>query len=119
GRAEGFASKNSVGKSLVDALGMGISFTISITIISIIREILGSGEMTFKLSYAGQDVGTVIKLHDFLKTIGLSVPGTDETATLIVFVLPAGGFIVTGLLLGLFNKIKNAMPPLEEEDEEI
>jgi len=119
GRAEGFASKNTVGKSLVDALGMGISFTISITIISIVREILGSGELTFKLSYAGQDIGTVFKFHDILKAIGLSVPGSDETATLILFVLPAGGFIVTGLLLGLFNKIKNAMPPLEEDEEDI
>lgn len=115
GRAEAFASKNSVNKSFIDGLGMGIAFTISITILSIIREIPGSGKITFSLSYGGEKVGHVFELVGAMKAIGLEVGG--NMANLIIFILPAGGFIALGLLLGLFNKYKSSLPPLEEEEE--
>ncbi len=47
GRAEAFASKNSVLDSALDAIGMGLCFTISLSLISIIREVFGSGSITF------------------------------------------------------------------------
>jgi electron transport complex protein RnfE len=46
GRAEAFASKNTVGSSLVDALAMGIGFTVGLTAIALVREVLGAGTIT-------------------------------------------------------------------------
>jgi len=80
-RAEAFASKNTVGKSAVDGLGMGLGFTCALVIISTIREILGNG--TF---------------------FGISVLGSGfQPATMLI--LPPGAFIVLGLLIGLINLI--------------
>ena len=80
-RAEAFASKNSVLKSAVDGIGMGMGFTIALTIISAIREILGNGTI---LGYS----------------VGISTPAT-------IMILPPGGFLTLGILLGLINVIKN------------
>ncbi|MBR5236433.1 MAG: electron transport complex subunit E [Clostridia bacterium] len=75
-RAEAFASKNTVGKSALDGLGMGLGFTMALVIISAIREVLGNG--TF---------------------FGISVFGAGfQPVTLML--LPPGAFIVLGLLLG-------------------
>ncbi|MGI6525340.1 MAG: electron transport complex subunit RsxE [Bdellovibrionota bacterium] len=75
GRAEAFASKNSVWLSILDGLGMGLGFTFSLFLMSSIREVLGAG------SFAG------IKLFgESFQPIG-------------IFILPAGGFIVLGCLL--------------------
>lgn len=85
GRAEAFASKNNIFKSALDGLGMGVGFTLSLLLISLIREFLGTGS---------------------LKLFGvnlLSVP--IEPA--IVFILAPGALLVMGLLLGLFAYIKN------------
>lgn len=84
-RAEMFANKNKVFDSMLDGLGMGAGFTLSLTIISSIREILGSG------TWLG-----------FPVTVGAIDP-------IILFVLPPGGFIVFGIVMGLFNKIVNAV----------
>lgn len=115
GRAEAFAKNNTVKKSFIDALGMGTAFTVSITILSIIREIPGSGKITFMLNYAGDKMGHIFDLTNFMKAIGLEVGG--NMANLIIFILPAGGFFALGLFLGLFNKLKQKLPPLEEEKE--
>ena len=80
GRAEAFASKNGVFDSALDGLGIGIGFTLSLTIIGAVREVLGSGEIF------GYDLG-----------IGDYTP--------LVFVLAPGGFLVLGFLMVLFNKL--------------
>ncbi len=80
-RAEAFASKNPVLHSAVDGIGMGIGFTVALTLIGSIRELLGIG------THFGQ-----------------TELGTGYQPMLLV-ILPAGGFIVFGLLLAIFNTI--------------
>ena len=91
GRAEAFAAKNSPLSSVLDGLGMGIGFTISLTLIGVIRELLGNGTITLKLA----GIGPVFDFHRVLADPAL------------VMVLPPGGFIVMGLLLALFQYLKN------------
>ena len=79
-RAEAFASKNGVVKSAVDGLGMGLGFTVALVIISSVREILGAGTI---LGYP----------------VGISTPAT-------VMILPPGGFLTLGLILGIINIIR-------------
>lgn len=81
GRAEAFASKNSVGLSALDGLGMGLGFTLSLTVLGMIREFFGAGSVFgFKIPF----------LSDF---------------SMIVFILPAGGFLTFGLVMALINYI--------------
>lgn len=80
-RAEAFASKNGVMKSAADGIGMGLGFTIALSIISAIREILGNG--------------TILGMP-----VGITSPAT-------IMLLPPGGFLTLGLLLGVINVIKN------------
>ncbi|MFQ6069570.1 MAG: electron transport complex subunit RsxE [Candidatus Aminicenantales bacterium] len=84
GRQEAFSSKNSVGRSLIDALGMSLGFIIALFVLSTVREILGSG--TF---------------------LGYRVLGTWFEPW-IIMILPPGAFIALGFLLGLANKIEKA-----------
>lgn len=79
-RAEAFASKNGVVKSAVDGLGMGLGFTVALSIISAVREILGAGTI---LGYS----------------VGISTPAT-------IMILPPGGFLTLGLILGIINIIR-------------
>jgi len=81
GRAEAFASKNNLLSSVIDALGMGLGFTMALTILGSVREILGSGSL-FGLSF---------------------VP--ENANTFILFILPPGAFIALAYLTVLFNKI--------------
>ena len=81
GRAEAFASKNNLIPSIIDALGMGIGFTIALTVLGAVREILGSGS-----------------LFDFRMV-------SEDASTLILFILPPGAFIALAYLSILFNKI--------------
>ncbi len=80
-RAEAFASQNPVLDSAVDGLGMGLGFTCSLTLIGIIREFLGAGSF-----------------------FGLVIPGLSDLS-MAVFILPAGGFLIFGFLMALFNHI--------------
>jgi electron transport complex protein RnfE len=81
GRAEAFACKNSVMASLFDGIGMGVGFTLALTLISAIREFLGSG-----------------------KLLGLTViPGFEPV---LIIGMPSGALLVIGLLLGFFNILK-------------
>jgi electron transport complex protein RnfE len=84
GRAEAFASKHSVLQSVADALGMSIGFGIAILLISLIRQILGSGS----LAAFGAKI--------------FSIPGLQD-APAAIFLLPMGAFFVIGLLLALFR----------------
>ncbi len=98
GRAEAFASKNDPIHSILDGIGMGIGFMISLTIISFIREVLGSGTITLQLA----GVGPVIDLRKYI---------TDPAT---VFILPPGGFIVLGTLLAFFQYLKNKKPKTQK-----
>ena len=80
GRAEAFASKNSVGLSLADGLGVGLGFTLALTLLGSVREFLGSGSV-FGLQIYPEEYGALL------------------------FVLAPGAFIVLGLLIALFNRL--------------
>lgn len=82
GRAEAFAAKNTPLDSLFDGLGMGLGFTIALTLLGAIREILGSGKI-FDITLWSEDYGVII------------------------FILAPGAFIVLGYLIAIINKIKN------------
>ena len=81
GRAEAFASKNSVGKSALDGLGMGLGFTFALTLLGIIRELLGTG-----------------------KIFGMTI--YNEQYGMLLFVLPPGAFIALGYLIAMINKLQ-------------
>ena len=89
GRAEAFAGKNPVLLSALDGLGMGIGFTISISIMGFIRELLGSGTVL------GHAVGN---------------------PPMLVFVMAPGGFFVFGMMVALVNAIskKRGKKPIEK-----
>ena len=93
GRAEAFAAKNTVIHSVLDGLGMGIGFTLALTLIGLIREVLGNGTVTLQLA----GLGTVLDL----KSVGIL---TDPAR---VMTSPPGGFIVLGCLLAIFQYLKN------------
>lgn len=80
-RAESFASKNPLIPSIADALGIGIGFTLSLTVLGSVREILGNG--------------TIFGYHLFGK-------GFEP---ILVMILPPGAFMALGLLLSLMNYI--------------
>lgn len=81
GRAEMYASKNKVVDSAIDAVGMGIGFTLALFLMSSIREILGSGTY-----------------------FGFEIPFLSDNP-IMIFSLPAGGFFVFGCLIAIVNKI--------------
>ncbi len=81
GRAESFASKNGVVGSLFDGLGIGMGFTVALTLLGCIREFLGTG-----------------------KVFGLTV--YPESYGSLLFILAPGAFFVLGLLIALKNKLK-------------
>ena len=83
GRAEAFASKNGVVPSFFDGLGMGLGFTIALTILGAVREILGTGKV-FGCELWSEDYG------------------------MLMFVLAPGAFIVLGYLIAIVNKMKKA-----------
>ncbi len=82
GRAEAFASRNSVILSLADGIGIGAGFTIALTLLGSVRELLGSGR--------------IFNLEIFPETFGS-----------LIFILAPGAFIALGLLIALFNFIRN------------
>jgi electron transport complex protein RnfE len=82
GRAEAFAQKNNVLPSLLDGLGMGLGFTMAITLIGSIREILGNG--------------SIFSFH--------LLPA--DATTILIFVLPPGAFVTYGFLIAIMNRIK-------------
>ncbi len=82
GRAESFASKNKIVPSLFDGLGMGLGFTVALTIIGMIREFLGSGQF-----------------------FGMDIPGICENP-IRIFGMAPGAFFVLGILTALQNVFK-------------
>lgn len=86
GRAEAFASKNSPLASVFDGLGTGLGFTLSLTVVGAVRELLGSGAV---FGYSIDELAG--------KGVGEHMP--------LVFVLAPGGFLVLGYLMIVFNKL--------------
>jgi len=88
GRAEAFANKNTLANSILDALGMGIGFTLAIALIAVIREVLGAGTIT------------IFPIGSFDGVITL--PGLSAAPARVIG-LSAGALFVMGYLKGLFN----------------
>ena len=83
GRAEAFAAKNGAVESLMDGIGIGLGFTIGLTLLGICRELLGAGSI----------FGFIL---------------LPETYNMLMFVLPPGAFITLGFLVAIINKLKKA-----------
>ncbi len=81
GRAEAFAAKNSIGASLMDGIGIGLGFTLGLTLLGICRELLGAGSI-----------------------FGFTL--LPETYNMLMFVLPPGAFITLGFLVAIVNKMR-------------
>lgn len=81
GRAESFASKNSVISSIFDGIGIGLGFTFALSLLGAVRELLGTGKI-FSLNIYPEQFGSLI------------------------FVLAPGAFIVLGFLIAIFNKLQ-------------
>jgi electron transport complex protein RnfE len=82
GRAEAFASKNTLGKAIMDALGMGIGFTFALLCLGVVREVLGTGTL-----------------------FGIPVFG-EGFQSWSIMLLPGGGFFTLGVWLLLFSAFK-------------
>ncbi|MCC8173445.1 MAG: electron transport complex subunit E [Odoribacter sp.] len=82
GRAEAFASKNTAGSSVLDGLGMGLGFTLALTLLGITREVLGSGRI-------------------------FNMEIMNDNYSPLLFVLAPGAFIALGYLIAIVNKIRN------------
>ena len=87
GRQEAFASRNNVGRSLLDMFGMGFGFVLALVVLGSVRELLGSGSLGAGLPFE-------------VKVLG------DWYHPMVVMILPAGAFISLGLLVGLFRWIR-------------
>lgn len=83
GRAEAYASKNPPLASVFDGLGMGLGFTIALTVLGIIRELLGAG------TFFGMKI----------------TPASFQPA--VIMIMAPGGFLVLGILLAIFNHLKS------------
>lgn len=81
GRAEAFAAKNTVGLSALDGLGMGLGFTLSLTVLGVIREFLGAGTV-----------------------FGFQIYSSQFAA--LIFVLAPGAFICLSYLMAIVNKLQ-------------
>ncbi|MBR6962840.1 MAG: electron transport complex subunit E [Prevotella sp.] len=81
GRAESFACKNGPVESLMDGIGIGLGFTLGLTLLGIVRELLGAGSV-----------------------FGLTL--MPETYNMLLFVLPPGAFITLGFLVAIVNKVR-------------
>ncbi|MBP5225819.1 MAG: electron transport complex subunit E [Kiritimatiellae bacterium] len=84
GRAEAFASKNGVVLSAADGLGMGLGFTLALSCIAAVREFIGNGSLTLWGHLA------LTNIHN---------------RAMVLFILPAGGFVTLGLILAFINHV--------------
>ena len=82
GRAEAFAAKQSPVASLFDGIGIGLGFTLALTLLGIVRELLGAGSV-----------------------FGFTM--LPETYNILLFILPPGAFITLGFLIAIVNRMKN------------
>ena len=87
GRAESFAAKNGVGLSALDGLGMGLGFTLALTILGLVRELLGSGKIFATGGFEGFTI-------------------YPESYGMLIFVLAPGAFIALAYLMAAVNKLR-------------
>ena len=83
GRAEAFAAKNTPVAALFDGIGIGLGFTLALTLLGIVRELLGAGAI-----------------------FGFTL--LPETTNILLFILPPGAFISLGFLIAIVNKLRNS-----------
>lgn len=83
GRAESFASKNTMLSSLFDGIGMGLGFTLALVILGGVREILGSGSF-FDVKFV-----------------------SENAATILIFVMPPGAFLALGYIIAITRRLNN------------
>ena len=88
GRVEAFATRNGAGRALVDALGMGAGFTLSLMVLGAVREVLGNGSL-----------------------LGMELFGAGFNP-MIVMILPPGAFLTLGVLMAVFNALKARSEPV-------
>lgn len=93
GRAEAYASKNNVYDSFIDAVGMGVGYTLAIMLMAIFRELLGTGAFSF---------GTIFTFIPYFKL--QIIPKGYEIS---LFTTPVGAFIVFAIILAVIAFIKN------------
>ena len=102
GRAEAYASSNTVGDSVIDGISMGLGYTFALIIISVVRELLGNGTITIwgdlQLNLQG--------VFDFL-----------HITTISFFTSSAGAFMVLGIVLAIMQAIKNSKEEKAKEAE--
>lgn len=91
-RAEAFASKNTVGLSAVDGLAMGLGFTAALSVISAVRELLGMGSIW-----------------------GIQV--AQEGIAMTMFILPPGGFIILGIIVGMVQLVMHRAKKEKDGDQ--
>ncbi len=126
GRAEAFAAHHKPGHAVLDGLGMGIGFTIALTLIAAIREMLGNGSID--LRFAGMGVmfnfsepiqGDPSVINVFVNMVKASgemlLPHGIVRHPAVAMILPPGGFLVMGVLLGLFQHKQNKKEDLAKE----
>lgn len=111
GRAEAFASKNGVLASALDGVFMGLGFTLALTAIGIVREIIGSGTIFAQASLLLGPHFSFLETH--------LIPNYGGA---LMMILPPGGFLTLGLLLALRKQIemrsaasRNATPPVNAQ----
>ena len=83
GRAEAFACKHGAFDSMMDGVGMGLGFTVALTLLGIVRELLGAGSVC--------DIRLL-----------------PETTNMLLFILPPGAFITLGYLIAIVNRLRKA-----------
>ena len=103
GRAEAFASKNSVGASLLDGIFQGIGYTIALIIMCVVRELLGSGTILGGFSFINNGGGIRV------------IP---EVYPALLVVLPVGGFLTLGFLIAASQWLMARIETKEREKEE-
>ncbi len=99
GRAEAYASKNNVFDSLIDALGMGLGYTLALIAMAFFRELLGTGAFSFG------------KIFTFIPAFKLQI--IPKGYEISMFQNPAGAFIVFAIILGVIAFIKNRKDELK------
>ena len=103
GRAEAFASKNSVGASLLDGIFQGIGYTVALIIMCVVRELLGSGTILGGFSFINNGGGIRV------------IP---EVYPALLVVLPVGGFLTLGCLIAASQWLMDRIETKEREKEE-
>lgn len=83
GRAEAFACKHGAFDSMMDGVGMGLGFTVALTLLGMVRELLGAGSV-------------------------FDIQLLPETTNMLLFILPPGAFITLGYLIAIVNRLRKA-----------